>query len=249
MARLRSALLLLCLAAMPARAADLVVFAASSLGPVMREIARAYQAREPQDRVLLNLAGSDDLVSQISRGVPADVLATADPTLMDRAEEANLLLLRTRQEFAGNRLVIVVPAARLAEPSLQDLARPDVKRIALGNPDLVPSGRYAREALEAAGLWDRLGAKFVLAESDRAALELVARGEVDAGIVYATDIVVGAPRVKLSHEIQLARPIRYEVAVARGTRDPHSARAFVAFMTGPSGRAILSKHGFHTAAR
>src|SRR5690606_14296823 len=181
------ALSLLCVGA-PAQAAELTVSAAASLTGAFQDIARAYQARHPEVRVRLNLGGSGALLQQIAKGAPVDVFATADQETMDLAAQQRLIEPASRRDFARNALVLVVPADSSHRiDSLAALARPDIRRIALGNPASVPAGRYANEALRAAGLGEALRNRVIHTQNVRQSLAYVARGEVDAGFVYATD--------------------------------------------------------------
>lgn len=142
------------LASVPAWAADLTVSAASSLTESFRELGATYEKTHPGTKVDFNFAASGVLLQQISRGAPVDVFASADETTMDQAQQQNLLAAGTRAVFAVNALWVVVPPQAKAPPrTLKDLAGAGVQRIALGNPDSVPVGRYAKGALDAAGLW------------------------------------------------------------------------------------------------
>lgn len=237
------ALLAACTAS--AAASELIVSAAASLADAFREVAAAYEAARPQDKVLLNLAASDALLAQILKGAPADVLATADEATMDRAQRQRAVIAGTRSDFAGNRLVLAVRAGGAAPVgALRDLAGPRVTRIAIGNPASVPAGRYARAALVAAGLWSAVQPRLVFAGNVRQALDYVARGEVDAALVYATDVAIGAPRVRSVADVATPAAIRYPVAVVASTRNEASARAFARFLTEPRAQAILQRRGF-----
>lgn len=233
------------LAPRPAAAAEIIVSAAASLVDAMREVAGAYEARHPQDKVLLNIAASDVLLAQIAKGAPADVLATADEETMDRAQRRELVRADTRADFAGNRLVLAVARANPAGvATLRDLAGASATRIAVGNPASVPAGRYARAALGDAGLWDALMPKLVFAQNARQALDYLARGEAEAGLVYATDAALAAPRVRVVADVPTRTPVRYPVAVVASTQHDASARAFARFLVEPQAQAILQRRGF-----
>jgi len=241
-------LALLLAVSLPAKAADLTVSAAASLTDAFKELAAAFENRNPGTRVLLNFGASDALLAQIAKGAPVDVFAAADQDTMDRAAGQNLLLGGSRRDFAGNSLVVVTPsngAAGGPEPArLAELSPPGIARIALGNPESVPAGRYARAALEAAGLWSRLQPKFVFAQNVRQALDYVARGEVDAGFVYATDARAQAAKVKVAFQVPTPTPVRYPIAVIAGTSQGDTARRFMEFVLAPQGQAALARYGF-----
>lgn len=237
--------LLLMVAALPATAAELTVSAASSLTESFRDIASAYEAAHPGTKVDLNFAASGVLLQQISRGAPVDVLATADTETMVQAARAGLLEIDSRQIFATNQLVVVVPPGRRDAPaSLAALAGKGVQRVAIGNPDSVPVGRYARAALQDAGLWEAITGKTITTQNVRQSLDYVARGEVDAGFVYASDYQAMPGRVVRAFDVPLKTPINYPVAVIKDSARAAEARRFVAFVVSPQGQAVLRRHGF-----
>jgi molybdate transport system substrate-binding protein len=244
--RLRPLVALLLLAGPSgAIAADLVVSAAASLTDAFRAAGEAYEARHPGTRVVLNFAASDVLLRQIVNGAPADVFASADQAAMDKAVAAGAVDPATRHDFARNRLLLVVPKdARVAVPSAQALAGADVKRVAYGDPASVPAGRYARAALESLGLWNAVSAKGVLAQNVRQALDYVARGEVDAGLVFATDAAAMRDRVTVVATVPTPRPVTYPIAVVAGSKQAGEAAAFSAFVRSAEGRRILAGYGF-----
>jgi molybdate transport system substrate-binding protein len=227
------------------QAADLTVSAAASLGNAFRELAPAFEAQHPGVRVQFNFAASDTLLAQISKGAPVDVFASADQETLDKAEAQRLLVAGTRRNFAANTLVLVAPAdSRVPLRSLADLDRAEVGRVALGKPEGVPAGRYAKGALEAAGLWPAVQAKAVYAINVRQALDYVARGEVDAGFVYATDAAVQKDKVKVAFAVPTATAITYPIAAVSGSAQVETARRFVDFVLSPAGQAVLARHGF-----
>jgi len=228
-----------------AQAADLTVSAAASLQNAFREIAAAWEKHNPGDRVLLNFAASGTLLQQIDKGAPVDVFASADEETMDRAQAKNLVDATARRIFASNTLVVVVPiASKQPLATIADLQRDSVTRIAIGDPRSVPAGRYAETALQSAGQRDALEPKWIRAQSVRQVLDYVARGEVDAGFVYATDASIRKDRVRVAFDIPLDAPVRYPVAPVADCANPAQARSFVAFLTGAQGQEILARHGF-----
>jgi molybdate transport system substrate-binding protein len=228
-----------------AHAADLTVSAAASLTNAFKELAPAFEARNPGTKLLLNFAASDALLAQIARGAPVDVFASADQETMDRAQAQQLLAGGSRRDFAGNSLVLVAPSdGTLALAALADLKQPAVRRIALGQPSGVPAGRYAKGALEAAKLWAEVEPKAVYAQNVRQALDYVARGEAEAGFVYGTDAALLKDKVKVALTVPTGTPIRYPVALIAGSPNPAAARAFVDYLLSPAGQAVLARHGF-----
>ena len=243
--RLKILSFLLCLPISTVCAAELTISAAASLGEAFTEIAERFEAAHPGHEIRLNIGGSGALLQQIRAGAPVDVFAAADSETMDRAAADGLVDARQRHDIAGNALVVAVPADTQAIPaSLTALAEPTVRRIAIGQPDAVPAGRYAREALQTAQLWEALAPRLVPAQNVRQALDYVARGEVDAAFVYATDLPLQPGRVKLAFTVRVKMPIRYPIAPVADSREPGAARAFVEFVRSAEGQAILRRHGF-----
>jgi molybdate transport system substrate-binding protein len=232
------------LAGSAASAEALVVSAAASLTQAFREIGRAFEATHPGVDVVFNLAASDVLLAQIAKGAPADVFASADEFAMNRGENNNLIAPGSRTDFAANRLVIVVPRSADPVAALESLRESRFRRIALGSPLTVPAGRYAKEALQRTNLWTMLEPKLVFTQNVRQSLDYVARGEADAGFVYATDAPILADRVKVGLEVPNPTPIRYSIAVVRDSRRPALAAAFVALVRSPEGQQTLVRHGF-----
>jgi molybdate transport system substrate-binding protein len=227
------------------QAAEITVSAAASLTNAFKEIGKAYTKLNADTRVLFNFGASGQLVQQLSRGAPVDVLATADLESMDRAESQRLIQPSSRANFAANSLIVVVPGdSPLQLGTLADLAKPQVQRIALGTSESVPAGRYAKAALEKAGLWEELKPRFIYTQNVRQSLDYVFRGEVDAGFVYMTDAAVSPVKVRTALEVAVDRPILYPIAKTKGFGNERRALDFIAFVRSPAGQAILAKYGF-----
>jgi molybdate transport system substrate-binding protein len=228
-----------------AHADDLVVSAASSLTNAFQSVAKAYEAKHPDTHVVLNFAASDVLLQQIANGAPADVFASADQAAMDKAESKNVLLKGSRKNFAANQLVLIAPTASTLKLSgLRDLTQPAIKRIAAGDPASVPVGRYTKGALEAQGLWESLSAKTVLAQNVRQSLDYVARDEVDAGFVFATDAAIAKDKVKVIMTVPTTTPISYPMAVIAQSKHQAEAQAFESYVLSSEGQAVLAQYGF-----
>lgn len=228
-----------------AGAADLVVSAASSLTDAFQAVGKAYEAKHPGTRVVLNFAASDVLLRQIASGAPADVFASADQAAMDKAAAVKAIDPATRQDFASNRLVLIVPegaAVKVSTPA--DLTADAVRRVAYGDPASVPVGRYTKAALEQQGLWEAVSAKGVLAQNVRQSLDYVARGEVEAGFVFATDAAIMKDKVIVAAVVPTPKPITYPIAVVANSKQVREASSFEAFVQSAEGRSILAEFGF-----
>lgn len=232
-------------AAATALAADLTVSAASSLTNAFKDIAQIYEAAHPGTKVRLNFGASGALLQQMAKGAPVDVLATADQETMDKAQREGLVNAADRTDFARNKLVLIVPTdARLMPTQLNDLTQAGYTRVAIANPASVPVGRYSQTALEAAKLWTALQAKAINTQNVRQSLDYVARGEVDAGFVYATDAAIMKDKVKVAFEVPLDTVILYPVAKTATSILAAEATSFIHFLSTPAAQAILGKYGF-----
>lgn len=225
---------------------DLTVSAAISLKDALDEAKRVYTNDHPNVAIAINYGASGTLQLQIEQGAPVDVFVSAAPKQMDTLERKGLLLTGTRKDLLQNEVVLIVPKdSNLGLASFRDLARADVKRVALGEPLTVPAGQYAKETLTSLGIYDSVNAKAILAKDVRQVLTYVETGNVDAGIVYATDatasarVIVAATAPPKSHS-----PVIYPAAVIKESKNPGAARAFLDFLAGPRGAAVFRKYGF-----
>lgn len=231
--------------ALAANAADLTVSAAASLTNAFKEVAQVFEARQAGSKVLLNFNSSGALLQQMAKGAPVDVFASADQESMDAAVKQGLVVAVERRDFVRNSLVLIVPTdSKLVLKKLDDLGQSGVQRVAVGIPASVPVGRYAKHALDAAKMWPAVEAKIVGAQTVRQALDYVARGEVDAGFVYATDAAIIKDKVRIAFEVPLDVAISYPIAVTAGSAHGEEARRFVGFLLSPEGQAIVGKYGF-----
>ncbi|MGI2324949.1 MULTISPECIES: molybdate ABC transporter substrate-binding protein [Methylococcus] len=226
-------------------AVELTVSAASSLTQAFKDMARRYEEMHPDAKVFVNFGASGVLLQQIAKGAPVDVFACADQETMDEAVKIGLAHANERRDFAANTLVLVVPKGQsVSLGHLSELTQAAVRRIAIGNPDSVPVGRYARRALEKAGLWEAVATKAITTQNVRQSLDYVSRGEVDAGFVYATDAGEAADRVRIAFEVPLDVAIRYPIAPLADAAHAEEARRFTGFVLSADGQAILASHGF-----
>lgn len=242
MLRTVSALLLSLTLCGRAVAADLLVFAAASLTDAMTELGTAWAAQSPTT-VAFSFGASNDLARQIRAGAPADVFFSADVEQMAGLERDGLVDPAARRDLLSNLLVVIVPADSTATiTGVAALA--DVERLSLANPDGVPAGRYARAWLQSQGVWDRVAPHVVPAADVRAALAAVASGNVDAGIVYATDAAI-SPKVRVAFEVPRAQgpQIVYALAPLQASKHPEAA-AFATFLAGPTATAVYERLGF-----
>lgn len=230
-------------------AGEVVVSAAASLTDALTEIGAAYTRANPGTVVRFNFGASGALMQQILQGAPVDAFAPASRREMDTLQQAHRVEPATRIDFASNRLVLVAPAGSRLR-NWDGLRQRTVRRVAISNPAYVPSGRYAQQTLTARGLWPIVQPRAVLGENVRQTLTYVAAGDVDAGIVFATDARAEAARVRVAGYAIPGRdhePIVYPAAVVRGAPNSASARRVVAYLRSAVAQAILRRHGFRPA--
>ena len=224
---------------------SLTIFAASSASDCMNAIGRQFETTHGV-RVKLNLASSSVLARQIEEGAPCDIFLSADQEWMDYLAKRDRIQAATRRDLLGNSLLIVTPTNRplivRMEPGF-DLAKTFAGRLAVGDPAHVPAGKYAKEALQKLGWWEALQNRLAPAENVRAALMLVERGEVEAGIVYATDArAAKGVAVAAVFPAETHAPIRYPVALCVGAGP--GAADLLQFISSPAAVAIWTNAGF-----
>ena len=251
--RFRRVVLGLCVAAfgaaMPglALAQALTVATDSSLMKAMADVARSFEATHPGLKVTLVAGEPGELLAQIANPAPGagfDVLAGADAETAAIGVQRRLLRPELRSAFAGNTLVLVVPAASaVAVQRLADLARPEVLRIAIGRVNTVSVGRHAREAIDGQRLWPSVQRKLVQADSAAEVLALVQRGDVDAGFVYATDAAAAGDAVRAVETLPTTTPLRYGAHVVQASSRAALAAEFVAHLRSDAARAVWQQEG------
>jgi molybdate transport system substrate-binding protein len=228
--------------------ATLLVFAASSLTEALDEVDHAFTA-ETHVRVKASYAASSVLAKQIEAGAPADVFFSADQDWMDYLERHSLMTAGTRADVLGNELVLIAPADSPSQlkiaPGFALVQGLGKGRLAVADPDSVPAGMYAREALTKLGVWDAVQQHLARAENVRAALAFVARGEAPLGIVYLTD-ARAEKRVRIVDAFPAGThtPILY--AAGATAHAQAETERYLKFLDGPAARAIFSRYGFVT---
>jgi molybdate transport system substrate-binding protein len=230
---------------------ELLVFAGASLTNVLGELSKAYE-RQGGAPVKPSFAASSVLARQIEAGGKADVFVSADQEWMDYLQSRGLIDKPSRRNLVGNRLVLIAPAGSEIELKIAAgfrlAATLGGRRLATGDPDTVPVGRYARSALISLGVWDEVQDRLVRADNVRSAMMFVARGEVPLGIVYTTDALVD-PKVRIVDTFpeNTHAPITYPGAATTGSGN--EARTFVQFLAGPQARDTWRRFGFLELAK
>jgi len=234
--------LLLSLAGCASKPQAVIVFAAASTQDVLKQIGREFET-QTGTQVTYSFAASSTLARQIEEGAAADLFLSADERWAD--DLASKKLVAERRDLLGNRLVVVTPSMQpLKLQQLTDLAGSEVKHLALAL-EPVPAGHYARESLKKAGVWEQVKERVHEAGDVRATMMLVARGETEAGMVYATDAAM-TDKVRVALEVpeELHTPIHYPLVLVRRTGSAPQARAFYDFLDSETSQTHFREAGF-----
>jgi molybdate transport system substrate-binding protein len=236
------------MAAARAQAGGMVVFAAASLKNALDEIAAGWSKDTGKPAPRISYAASSALAKQMEQGAPADMFISADTDWMDYVDKKDLIKKDTRVNLLGNKIVLIAPRDSKVIVDVKqgfDLAKAlNGGRLAMGNVDAVPAGKYGKAALEKLGAWDGVKDKVAQADNVRAALVLVARGEAPLGIVYATD-AAAEPNVRIAGTFpdNSHPPIIYPVALTKDARSA-DAKPFLDFLKSLKARPSFEKQGF-----
>ena len=225
----------------------LTLSVAASLQDAIVEVEQDYQREHGAVEFRNNFGSSGTLAREIEEGAPVDAFLSAGAKPMDDLQAKDMLVAGTRMNLLRNSLVLIVPRdSKLT--GFDGLDDERVRLLAMGDPAGVPAGQYGRETLTSLQLYDKLRSKIVLGKDVRQVLTYVETGNAEAGLVYATDaristkVRVAAVAPESSHQ-----PIVYPLAIVAGSRNQEAARAFLAYLTSPSAKAVFARHGFTMA--
>jgi molybdate transport system substrate-binding protein len=224
---------------------ELSVFAAISLTDALGEIGTAFTA-ESGVKVYYNFAASTTLQRQLEKGASADVFISASPRQVVALEANGLLEAESRKDLLTNRLVLVSDdTAGISVETPINLAAPEISRIAIGHPSIVPAGAYAKEALTHFGLWETLHPKLIFGADVRATLAYVTSGNVDVAIVYKTDTTL-SHHIKVLYQMpaEAYTPIIYPAVVMKDSPRKQLARRFITYLQSADKCEIFEKYGF-----
>lgn len=226
-------------------AVELYVSAAASLTDVMTEIGGLYMEENPDVTLFFSFDSSGTLQTQIEEGAPADVFVSAAQKQMNALAEQDLIVPESRIDLLENKVVLIIPAgSEIGLSSFEDVATDKVSMVAIGG-ESVPVGQYTQTIYESLGLWDEVSAKANLGENVRAVLAWVESGDVDCGIVYATD-AASTEGVEVICEAPegTSDPVIYPAAVVGATGHQDAAQAFVDFLLSDEAVAAFEAAGF-----
>ncbi len=226
----------------------LLVSAAASLQAVLTAIQPLFEQANPHLKVTYNFGASGTLQRQIEQGAPADIFLSAAQQQMEALQQQGLLLDGTRRDLLTNRLVLIVPVnTELNLTDFRQLADPEVQKIAVGEFRIVPAGQYAEEVFNQLGLLAAVQSKLIFGNSVRTVLAGVESGNVDAGVVYATDAQL-SEKVKsvATADTALHSPIVYPIAILKTSQQGQAAAVYIQFLSGPAAQQVFQEFGFGT---
>lgn len=226
--------------------AELLVSAAASMTDVLGELKEVYEAKEKNVILTYTFGSSGALQAQIEEGAPVDIFISAAQKQMTVLEEGGLLVEGTKKTLLQNKVVLIVPSnSDLGLTSFEDMTKDEVKKIGLGEPAGVPVGQYTEEILKNLNILDEVNAKTVFGSDVRTVLTWVENGEVDCGVVYATD-AASTDKVKVITEAPEGshKEVTYPVAVIKDSKNIEASKAFLDFLTTDEAKKIFEKHGF-----
>lgn len=225
---------------------DILVSAAASMTDVLNELWEKYKQVDPDTNITFTFGSSGALQTQIEEGAPADIFMSAAQKQMDALEEKDLIVNESRKTLLLNNVVLITPKdSTLDIKSFEDLTRDDITKIALGEPSSVPVGQYSEEIFTSLGSLDQIKAKAVYGSDVRTVLTWVESGEVDAGVVYATDAAV-RDQIKIITEAPEGshKEVSYPVAVVKSSENPERAQEFLDYLSTDEAIELFEKYGF-----
>ncbi|QZZ20590.1 molybdate ABC transporter substrate-binding protein [Leptothermofonsia sichuanensis E412] len=221
----------------------LTVSAAADLNYVFPEIGKRWE-QETGNKVTFNLGSTGQLAQQIERGAPVDLFAAANRKFVEELDRHGLVFSETKELYGVGRLTLWQREdSPLEIRDIKDLTSPEVKRVAIANPDHAPYGVAAREALQSAGIWDELQPKLILGENIKQTQQYAETGNVDVAIA-ALSISVGKPGKWVLVPENLHKPLEQMLVVPKNAPHPEAAKQFAAFINGERGRPLMRKYGF-----
>lgn len=232
-----------------AQTSTLLVAAAASLQKALQEITPLYTQANSNQTINYNFAASGALQQQIEQGAPVDVFISAAEKQMKALQEKGSFASGTQRDLLTNQLVLITPKqAAVSLTDFQQLVKPEVKRISIGEPRSVPAGQYSTEVLKNLGILEQVQSKFVFGNNVKSVLTAVETGDVDAGIVYITDAKSSDKiTIAATADQKLHSPIRYPIAVLKSSKSIDSSKQYVEFLQSEPAKAVFEKYGFGIA--
>lgn len=225
---------------------ELIVSAAASLTDVTAEIADNYKKVAPNVKLTFTYGSSGALQTQIEEGAPSDIFISAAVKQMDTLAEKDFIEKDSRIDLLQNKVVLIVSKdSKLNLTSFEDLVIDDVKSVALGDPSSVPVGQYSEEILTHLGILDQVKTKANYGTDVRQVLTWVESGEMECGVVYATDAVISKDVTVICEAPQgSSDPVIYPAAVLKNTTHTKEAQAFLDYLSTDESMNLFQKYGF-----
>lgn len=225
---------------------ELTISAAASLNEALIEIKENFENENPQIKILYNIGGSGALKQQILQGAPVDLFISAAHDPFNELTQKGFIDKKTQVDLLGNQLVLVTNKDNPANINgFSDLRINQINKIAIGIPESVPAGKYAKQTLENLGLWDTLEPIVIQTKDVRQALTYVETGNVDAGIVYMTDVYVSDKvKVVAAADDQTHESIIYPAGIIKSSANKNEAESFLSYLQGKTAKTIFEKYGF-----
>lgn len=230
----------------PSQTVELTISAAASLTNALQDIQTIFETSHSNIKLNFNFAGSGALQQQIEQGAPVDLFLSAATKNLQILVDKQLIQENEHTNLLSNELVVIAPADSKAQiTNLSDLSHEDVAKVAIGIPESVPAGNYAKEALTKINLWDTLQSKIVQAKDVTQVLQYVKTGNVDAGFVYQTD-AISSDKVKVILPIDPTTytAIEYPMGIISGTKHREESEALYTFLKSEEALNIFIKYGF-----
>ncbi len=236
----------------PVKTTTIRIAAAASLETIItQDLIPKFESQNPGIKVEGTYDSSGKLQTQIEEGLTADIFFSAATEQMDQLNSKGLIADNTRVDLLKNKIVLITPAnATSGITKFEDITK--ANKIAIGDPDSVPAGQYAKEALISLGLWDKVSVKASLGTNVNEVLNWVAMGSADAGIVYATDAKLKSDKIRIVAEApsgSLKKDVFYPVAVLKASTKQEVARKFIDFLTSNEAIQIFESYEFTDAKR
>lgn len=221
---------------------ELTVAAASDLTKAFTEMGAAFE-KANNCTVTFSFGSTGTLSEQIANGAPFDVFAAANESVIDDLDKGGHVISDTKQLYALGRIgIATLKDSKVEAKTMEDLLKPEIKKIAIANPDHAPYGLAAKQALITAGMWDKLESKFVYGKNISETLTFITTGNADAGFI-ALSLKDDSLNFNLV-DAEMHEPLRQAMAVIKTTKEEELGRKFVEYVNSTAGKEIMSKYGF-----
>ncbi|WFA09020.1 molybdate ABC transporter substrate-binding protein [Tissierella sp. Yu-01] len=230
----------------PEKEVELLISAAASMTDVLQEIAENYKVISPTTKLTFTFGSSGALQTQIEEGAPADIFISAAQKQMTALEEKDLIVKESKKTLLVNKVILIAPKdSNLSLTSFEDIIKDEVEKIALGEPTGVPVGQYSEEIFTTLGIWDKVKTKAVYGSDVRTVLTWVETGELDCGVVYATD-AYSTDKVKIVAEAPEGshKEVTYPIAVIKSSSNVQKAQEFLDYLSTDEAVKVFEKYGF-----